>query len=300
MSRERWGTFSVIDHRNTAALVPDVLLYDRLIMPVPYDPSSNFDDRVNWEINGWDPQGLERRLEQLGDRAVRKPWDLMRQQLYRSKVEELAATKQDADNFNDSFMVTRIVLAQEQPQLQPGILRPVVVAAYHSEADFRTDFMLRAAPKDPKDSERAHLGLLLGHRLAIPIAEPENEETLLRAIDFSRTSDFLQKRRNLYDWQEQIISQGYAAEEAMIVMEQLIDEYNHCVTKGFRDVYVKFAFTVATITLGIAGAATLNPLVAASAILALVQFTTLDSQPVIQAGKSEPAAMFHDVKKVLG
>jgi hypothetical protein len=42
MSRERWGTFSVIDHKNAAALVPDVLLYDRLVLPVPTTDKNGF------------------------------------------------------------------------------------------------------------------------------------------------------------------------------------------------------------------------------------------------------------------
>jgi hypothetical protein len=34
MTRERWGTFSVIDHKDPAELIPEVLLYDRLVIPV--------------------------------------------------------------------------------------------------------------------------------------------------------------------------------------------------------------------------------------------------------------------------
>ena len=33
--RERWGTFSVRDHMTDAPFVSDVLLYDRLVIPVP-------------------------------------------------------------------------------------------------------------------------------------------------------------------------------------------------------------------------------------------------------------------------
>jgi hypothetical protein len=38
---ERWGTFSVIDHKNAASLVPEVLLYDPLVIPVPSDDNEN-------------------------------------------------------------------------------------------------------------------------------------------------------------------------------------------------------------------------------------------------------------------
>jgi hypothetical protein len=34
MSIERWGSLSVADHTDTAALAVNVLLYDRLVLPV--------------------------------------------------------------------------------------------------------------------------------------------------------------------------------------------------------------------------------------------------------------------------
>lgn len=297
MSRERWGTFSVIDHRNTVALVPEVLLYDRLVIPVPYDPPF-YDDRLRWELNGWDPDGLEKRLEQLGDLALRKTWSPERQQMFRSRMEELEQTKYEANDMAAlQYGITRFILANEQPKLPSGILPPVIVAAYQSEEDFKTDFILEAAPKE---REQAHLGLLLGQRLAMPLDETNPDKALLKAISLARDSDFKDKRRNLYEWQERVIRDGYKPEQAMQEIEQLIDEYNSCVKKAMREVYYKFVFTVAGIALSLVGAAALNPLVATGALLSIVQFATLDRKPVIQAGKSEPAAMFHDVKKVLG
>ena len=38
MPRQRWGTFSVRDHQDAGQLIPEVLLYDRLIFPVPDGP----------------------------------------------------------------------------------------------------------------------------------------------------------------------------------------------------------------------------------------------------------------------
>lgn len=32
---ERWGTLSVDDHNDTEKLIQDVLLFDRLVVPVP-------------------------------------------------------------------------------------------------------------------------------------------------------------------------------------------------------------------------------------------------------------------------
>jgi hypothetical protein len=44
MASERWGTFSVIDHKNAAAMVPEVLLYHRLVLPYPTSP----EERERW------------------------------------------------------------------------------------------------------------------------------------------------------------------------------------------------------------------------------------------------------------
>jgi uncharacterized membrane protein len=43
MSIERWGAFSVVDHKDARKLAADVLLYDRLVLPTPMDW-----DRERW------------------------------------------------------------------------------------------------------------------------------------------------------------------------------------------------------------------------------------------------------------
>ncbi len=78
-------------------------------------------------------------------------------------------------------------------------------------------------------------------------------------------------------------------------MEQLINEYNECVKEAVRKVTFKFAFTLAGVGLSLAGA-TFNPLVGAGALLSLVQFAAFDGKPVIEAGESKAAAMFHTVE----
>lgn len=238
------------------------------------------------------------RLGQLGDLAVKRKWDQQTRQIFHTKMDELAQIQQEADNVNN-YHLTRLFLAQEQSQLPqlPGVLRPVVVAAYPSEADLKQDFTLVPGSKE---FEAANLAVLLSHRLAFPIAKPNDEDTLKRTIDLVKDSDFPQKRRDLYDWQEQIINQEYTAKDAMIEMEQLIDDYNRSIKKAFRDVYIKYVCTVATLAFSIVGGAIINPLLAAGAIVPLVQLITVDGRPVMPSEKSRPAAMFHDVKKALG
>jgi len=49
--RERWGTFSVRDHVGDAPFVSEVLLYDRLVIPVP-DPKDSCQKRVGPRKDG--------------------------------------------------------------------------------------------------------------------------------------------------------------------------------------------------------------------------------------------------------
>lgn len=49
MARRLWGCYSVADHLVERAFVADLLVYDRLVVPVPSD-----DDRERWE-KAWNP-----------------------------------------------------------------------------------------------------------------------------------------------------------------------------------------------------------------------------------------------------
>lgn len=56
--RQRWAAFSVRAHRDLAALATDILLYDRIILPVPEDDTEY--DR--WVRRDWAPDEIPRRV----------------------------------------------------------------------------------------------------------------------------------------------------------------------------------------------------------------------------------------------
>ena len=66
MARERWGSFSVRDHLNTRALATDVLLYDRLIFPVPPKGVTKRHWRIGKRRDG---AGLPRKQANTAQRA---------------------------------------------------------------------------------------------------------------------------------------------------------------------------------------------------------------------------------------
>jgi hypothetical protein len=293
MSLERWGSLSVTDHLDTRALVANVLLYDRLIFPA-FTEASDRDERFYWLEHGWDPDLQARRLDQLGDLAIRKPWDEKRRRRFRGRYAELMELLEHGCE-PDGQQINRDILADERQEDRPaGMPHPDVIAAYNSLDAIRTDYTLETT-----DDPKALQACLVARKLAIPdLADPE--AALQAAIDLSREDPFRERRADLFDWQAKVIEKGYTPEEAVHYMDKLTDAYNEAVARAHRQVRYRFAFVIGGVALGLLGAGLGQPIASASAILALVQFGTLDKRPVIEAGNASPMAAFHDIKTRLG
>jgi hypothetical protein len=307
MSRERWGTFSVIDHKNAATLVPEVLLYDRLVLPVPSNP----DERKRWNDRGWAPDVLDRRLEQLGDLAWPASWSYEdRKRAIAGWESRMKTVRNDAAQIvreikeKAPYQMTRMVLANDKPSLlPPGVTDVVAVAAFQSEQEFNACYRLqstdgRTDDQRSTDERRSALGFLLGQKLAVP--DDENPEQALRkAIELAGKNDsFREHRRRLYEWQEAMVRDQVRPEVAVKEMDQMVASYNRCVQKATQKVYYRFAFTIAGVALSLAAAPLAPGYAAATVLLTVAQFTTLDRKPAIEAGESAPAAMFHDTRKI--
>jgi len=285
---ERWGSFSVIDHINAAAIVPEILLYDRLLIPFP----PNDTERKRWEKNLWKPKILDQRLSQLGNLAIKVPWDKELQEKYQKKMEHLKQIKFEGEGI--PFGVTKMILAQSEPKdLPEDVSRVDVVSAYQSEEDIRADFIINNTP-----NKNSHLAFLLGQKIVLP-TDANPEVALDKAIKLAKKPYFKEKRRSLYEWQNDIIEYQNYDEIALKEMDLRIKGFNQCVQTAVKKFYYKFAFTIGTFVLAMVGGAFLNPWVTASSILSVIEFMTLDKKPVIQAGKNEVAAMFHTIKKKL-
>ncbi|HYM08376.1 MAG TPA: hypothetical protein VEU11_17620 [Terriglobales bacterium] len=179
MASQRWGTFSVIDHKDAAAMVPEVLLYDKLVLPYPFSA----EERQRWDIVGRDTGLLDRRFDALGPLAVKALWDLDRKKKFEVWMNELEHVDQDLAQMTEearqkmAFAMTRHILAQDMPLPQDGT-RIVRVAAYQSEADLQSHFILDS---NPEEKERETLGYLLAHRIAVP-TDLDPEKALAKTI----------------------------------------------------------------------------------------------------------------------
>jgi len=296
--QERWGSFSVADHNATDKLVTDVLTYDRLVFPIP----PNDEERSRWRSNQWNPELLDQRLTQFGNIAIKVPWDSIRRDHFAASMERARALAADAETTipdSAAFHMTRRILAQDDPVTLPkGVSKATVVAAYHSFSDLKTDFLLDSERSDPN-----LLSVLVRNRIAQPEFSRNPERSLRLAIELSRDQEFQEKRRSLYGWQEDVLTHGAPPGRAMEELEELIDRYNSLVAKAHKKVAYRLIFTVITVGLSMTSALLGNPIVsvpfsltAASSGFSLVRFATLEKSPVVTAGETEPAAMFHEIE----
>lgn len=283
MNIERWGAFSVVDHKDPRKLAAEVLLYDRLVLPTPTDW-----DRERWVNNGWDPEGLDRRLTQLGDVAIRASWDLDRQKQWKAKFDAL---QEDARDMNSALHMTRRVLAEHGRDYRPSGVRAVqVIAAYQSEADFEE---LDTGSHQP--SAESELDFLIAQRLAVP--EDENpEDALQRALALRGDDTFIRRRRRFHDWQREVLSTGVVPSDAAKDLDQLVREYNDVVRKAGA------SFRVETVMLvgGLSAAALATVAGVAPAVVASIGIGALKGAQVVSIGNAALGAVLQIARHVRG
>ena len=222
MVKERWAALSVKDHIDTRSLVPDILMYDRLVVPTCPAEQSEID---RWTARGWDPKVQQKRLEKLGEIAVRVPWDLEHQIIFGTQMDNI---KDKSETLNLSqeipYKLTILILSQEQ-QSKAGF-GVNVLPAYHSIADFEADkFLLEEDQRGDQHINNQRLGLLLRHIIDIPTdVNPEN--AFDTAVKLAEKDSFKAARRELYAWQEDIISRGFSVEDAARKADELVKQYN--------------------------------------------------------------------------
>jgi len=215
---EVWGTFAVNDHLLPQAFLREVLLFDRLVVPVP----SSDEERKRWFApnpddpdESWNPDRLDELLAVLGtqdapgyngSRLVQtSPWDLERWQSSKSKP-EIA----DAVSMDSAFGATRLVLAQNDPI--PAVAE--AVAAYPSPQACRTELH----PAD--DAARVPAGealVMLARTLLVPTEYKDPLEALREAVDLARELE--DARAAYHEW-----LRGFVG--AMRLNDVVLDDYS--------------------------------------------------------------------------
>jgi hypothetical protein len=272
--KELWATYSVEDHLNPRALAADILLFDRLVFPVPETPSipansgPDYDpgpvdwipdpkEVARWKTNGWDPEGQSRLLKLL-EKVIRKvPWDIEHQERWREEVKKLPANLPDY-----AFVATRNVTTRDLPSYVTGVA--AVGPAYRTVADIERELGVRDASGLTKLPASA-LATVLGWEFLAPDPDDKtlSDEALLKAVVKFVTEDdeFKPARRAFLDWQQQnFLTEGKtdreSIERAVEQMSGLHEKANIAAKRLKTRTVVRHAFHFAPAVLGLIAAST--------------------------------------------
>jgi hypothetical protein len=245
MARRLWGCYSVADHLERRAFVADLLLYDRLVVPVPAP-----DDLARWEAK-WDPERQQRLLDILGGFAERMAWtaplrDEWEDAWYAGDVAlDIDASAPDPDR---PYALTRRIISE---QLQKTVelekdVRGVAVYAKPDRFDrewrvMRTfPFVRRATRVQPGPmrqasgavrQERHELAKLVVTRLVVPDDGRDDEQVLQRTVDLVSRGDVAESRAKFHELLGSLDAEGLEDETILGEVEDLLDEFNAAVQR---------------------------------------------------------------------
>jgi hypothetical protein len=305
MGKEFWGTFAVNDHCAAKAFVTDVMLYDRLVIPVPPDQP----EEARWEKAGWDPKTLYKLLDILGDRVVKVPWDGYRQEAWKKRFDAAMGVGQETGP--GAFQATRSVLTQGLP---PQVMAVEAVSSYQSIDELEGALGMKPAGGGNIVLPAGAVTAILAHEFLVPDDPGWSHEDLLRAaVDFSSDRGFRRRRANLWRWQwdfvdaKMVVTDRSAIESAVEEMEELLAEERHATEKSKLLTATRYAFLVGAVTVAIMTAAmvpvALPPIAAAGAgvFMSVGQFTAENLlAPGPDSQERRAASFLADVQRHFG
>jgi len=296
MSKQVWGAFSVKDHCEPRAFVAEVMLYDRLVIPVPPDEA----ERKRWHENAWDPDRLDRLLAILGERARPINWDQQRRERWKTRFDARADIAANTPDW--AFMATRTELMQGLP---PHVTGVQAITNYTSVRELENDLGLKPDATDAMNYPGGAAVAILGHEFFLPDdSRWTHEELLKEAVELSSDRSSQRKRASFWRWQreffnDQGITDQTAIQEAVEEMRDLLEEEKSVILKKRVHTTTQFAFLAGSVLLAIFGGP-LSPVGIGGAFISVGRFVTdkyLGSTP---DSKDKPVSLVHDARKHFG
>jgi hypothetical protein len=303
MSREVWGTFAINDHCRERAFVADVMLYDRLVIPVPPDTLAEDDKKL------WSPYQVDRQLELLavlGDRARPIQWDQYHRQTWKNKFD--AAKAAAAETSPDAFRMTRMQLISDVPDTVTAVES---VSAYQSYEEIKDGLKIAETDNGIQLQPGAVTAVLGREFLVVDEPELSDMEALKEAVALSSDRTYRRKRADYWRWQREFLNyETFAAEKAVKAaveeMRDLIEEQNSAIRMQKIRTTARYAFLVGTVSLGLMTGSMLpiviSPLALTldQAFLSIGQFVADRVLEAKAGGEYQAAALFSDFHRHFG
>lgn len=247
MVKEVWGTFSVKDHLSPQAFLAEVMLYDRLVIPVPPDRA----ERQRWQENGWEPDRLDQIVERLGDRAFLVEWDAERQANWKTRYDagnDLAYRTPDW-----AFEATRTELTDKLPRYVTGV---EAVVTYTSVDELTNNLELTETQVN-KGEYGTTVAAVIGREFLVPNDPGKPYLDLLEeAAQFSSEPTMKYSRADFWRWQREFLDDKGITDQASIeaAVKDMAEKINR--EKAFAREHgiqtaIQYAFVVGGVTLGL-------------------------------------------------
>jgi hypothetical protein len=263
MSRELWATYSVMDHLEPRALAADIMLFDRLVFPVPENArfpensnpievgpvewKPNPDEWARWEHEGWDPEAQSKLLGLLEKVSRKVSWDTSHRDQWRTEAAELAS--QHIPDY--AFHATRSVITRDLPAYVEGVA--AVGPAYRTVEQMERELGIKDA-QGQKRLPQSCLAAVLGWEFFTPAdARLSDEQLLKETVDFVTSDDeFKRSRRAFIDWQQGFLTrQGLTDRESIRVavkdIRELLEAENAAARKWDVAGVARYAYRIVPI-----------------------------------------------------
>ncbi len=295
MSRQVWGTFSVKDHCVENAFIEEVMLYDRLVIPVPPDDA----EISRWEEQGWAPERQDKILEILGDRAFKIKWDNQRIQNWKTRYDHGKSISFNTADW--AFEATRTELTDGLPRNITGVQ---AVTNYRSYHDMNAELGLRHVPGDQPFYGGQAIAVVGYEFLHLQDDKRDYFDLLKEAVALSSEREFKRKRTSFWRWQREFldskgITDQLAIQDSIEEMYDLLEDERKVVRKHKLKAGSKFAFLVGSVVLGMVGGP-LTPVALASAFLSVGQYAADKYFDNSDTNEPTPASLLIDIQKHFG
>ena len=273
MPRRLWGCYSVADHLEHRAFVADLLLYDRLVVPVP-----SAEDMTRWEER-WDPARQARLLEILGAFAEPVEWDwFLQRQFYRKWSTREFADHLDVlntyaamskDDRAEYYGTSRVVLATNLTRQMVKQLGAVQAVAVYAQPDrFDREWVLSGTPPflrrvtrvtqgalrevvDLAPQDQQNLAKVVISRLVVPDEGKTDEEVLKRTVDLMSRAEVPKRRAAFHDLLASLSAEGLRDTTVVGEIEDLLNAYNESMRRYSKAWRMRMAVQLVTAGRGV-------------------------------------------------
>jgi hypothetical protein len=321
----------VADHLRRRAFVGDVLLYDRLVVPVP----NGEQEAERWRVLRRRPEAQARLLEILDDHAIAVPWSVERAQQFERRYDEIRGTDAGATSAavrDDvaaavSFDASNVAGARHQQMQQRAALpsapdpddpaflatRMVLVDEFGSNRDKALVHRLPLAPEVEAAvaygsyrrfrADRGALGPVGAqdpvYTFTWPFFAPSDparsdEDLLRQAVELADAEEIKDWREAVQRWRQNCVLRGESDADALRDLEDLIRAYGDQARRRRIRVGLRYGFAVTAAVAG-AVAVAVPPVGAAAAVFGLGSLIPDHQIPK----RLTAAAMFYEARRKL-